>query len=200
MESCHRGGLCLRLLGDPQSGDLLLQGGGLAPSLAEDRVASPPVCVARGSHERQSFQHAAQPRALHPRGQQVLQVVLPRRHLVVVLLVVVVVVLLVLPPLDAPHHQLLVALGRARATLDDDDVGHARAGDAAAGEVELLGIHVNLEEMPLVLHVLDLEDQHLGGGLALGQPLLLLLGLALFRRELPRLVTLLVLLPPLLDL
>ena len=24
-----------------------------------------------------------------------------------------------------------------------------------------LGIHVNLEEMPLVLHVLDLEDQHL---------------------------------------
>mmetsp|Transcript_28351 Transcript_28351/g.45508 ORF Transcript_28351/g.45508 Transcript_28351/m.45508 type:complete len:352 (+) Transcript_28351:219-1274(+) len=119
---------------------------------------------------------------------------------VVGVVVVIVIILLVFSPLDAPNHQLLVALDGPRTTLHNDYVGHARAGDAGACEVELLGVHVNLEQVPLVGQVLHLEDQHLGNRLLLSHPLLLLLLLTLLGRQPARLVSLLVLPPTLLHL
>mmetsp|Transcript_97806 Transcript_97806/g.282199 ORF Transcript_97806/g.282199 Transcript_97806/m.282199 type:complete len:367 (+) Transcript_97806:115-1215(+) len=125
---------------------------------------------------------------------------LRRSHLLVVVIIFIIVILLILRPLDPSQHQLLVALDSPRASLHDDDVGNARASNTTTCEVKLLGIHVNLEQVPLVSQVPDLEDQHLRRRLCLGKPLLFLLRLTLLGRQLPRLVSLLVLLPPLLDL
>mmetsp|Transcript_75582 Transcript_75582/g.212906 ORF Transcript_75582/g.212906 Transcript_75582/m.212906 type:complete len:339 (+) Transcript_75582:92-1108(+) len=122
------------------------------------------------------------------------------RPWIVVLVVVVVIVLLVLSPLDAPDHELPVPLDGSRTSLHYDNVRNAGTSDTATRQVELLSVHIYLEQVPLVRQVLDLKGQDLRRRLALCEPLLLLLRLSLFGRELPCLVALLVLLAPLLHL
>mmetsp|Transcript_33236 Transcript_33236/g.60215 ORF Transcript_33236/g.60215 Transcript_33236/m.60215 type:complete len:391 (-) Transcript_33236:657-1829(-) len=122
------------------------------------------------------------------------------RNIFILILFVILIIFLIFSPLDTPGHQLLVSLDCSWTTLYHHDVCHLWHRDTGPCEVELLGVHIYLEEMPLVLQVLDLEDKHLGDRLVLSHPLLLLLLFTLLSWQPSRLVSLLVLLSTLLNL